>query len=961
MASDRSGAGTDLDEDRFWACIRDVLTELGREHAARQLSLDSRLDQDLGLDSLTRVELLARVESAFTLRLPERVIADAETPRDLLRALQAAASARASPSPSPSPQDSAPARHSEALRAPAARAAPQDTPTLVDALEWHVREHPERVHVHLYDEQDQVVPVTYGALFERASLLAGGLAARGLSPGDSVAIMLPTGVEYLESFLAVLLAGATPVPIYPPARAKQIEEHFRRHARILDNAGTRILVTFDDVKRVSRLLTARVPGLEQLLTPADLSTHGPLVARPRIVPQQVAFLQYTSGSTGDPKGVVLTHANILASLRSMRIALDAGPDDVFVSWLPLYHDMGLIGSWLGSLVVGSPLVLMSPLAFLARPERWLQAIHRFGGTISGGPNFSYELCHRRIAEQAMDDVDLSSWRLAFNGAEPVSADTVDRFCARFAKHGFARKAMTPVYGLAEATLGVAFTPRGRGMRVDEVSRHTLYRDGEARSQPGEDALRLVSSGVAIPDFEVRVVDGAGREQPDRLEGEVEFRGPGATGGYHRNPPATRALFHDGWVRSGDRGYLADGELYITGRDKDVVIRAGRNLHPHALEQAVGEVPGVRRGCVAVFGGKDPVNGTERLIVLVETRERDAQVRQSMHARIESLSQEHLDVVPDEIVLAPPQTVLKTSSGKIRRAALAELHARGALLGRTYAPWVQVLRLGAQSLLPTLRRAIRTARGMLYAGWFALVLGANVAWCWPAVLLLRGRERRWRCAQLAARAFLALAGIPVRVSGTAPGAAHAGVIIANHQSYLDGVVLAAVLDAPVSFVAKRELAGSAFARRFLDALGVLYVERFDREQSLQDSRTVSAALGKATRVVFFPEGTFHRMPGLLPFQLGAFEAAVAGGVPMFPIAIAGTRHVLRGDEFYPRRHAVSIDFLEPIPSPDVDDESSRWSAAVALRESARERMLAALAEPDLIARNVLAQMSAQRHA
>jgi 1-acyl-sn-glycerol-3-phosphate acyltransferase len=915
------------------------------------MSLDSRLDEDLGLDSLTRVELLARVESSFALRLPDRVIAEAETPRDLLRALHAASGVRASP------QDAVP--RARPVRASAGSAAPQDTATLIDALEWHVREHPDRVHVHLCDEQDRSVAVTYGTLFERASLLAGGLVARGLSPGDSVAIMLPTGVEYLHSFLAILLAGATPVPIYPPARAKQIEEHFQRHARILSNARTRMLITFDDVKRVSRLLTARVAGLDQLVTPADLATQGAMTARPRIAPEQVAFLQYTSGSTGNPKGVVLTHANILASLRSMRVALDVGPDDVFVSWLPLYHDMGLIGAWLGSLVVGSPLVLMSPLAFLARPERWLQAIHRFGGTISGGPNFAYELCHRRIADGSMQGVDLSSWRLAFNGAEPVSADTIERFCGRFERWGLRATAMTPVYGLAEATLGVAFTPPGRGARIDSVSRSALYRDGVARPMQGDGTLRLVSSGVPIPDFEVRVVDQAGREPSERVEGEVEFRGPGVTGGYHRNSDATRALFHDGWVRSGDRGYMAGGELYITGRDKDVVIRAGRNLHPHALEQAVGEVAGVRRGCVAVFGGLDAVNGTERLVVLAETREQDPAAREAMRARIEALSLEHLELAPDEVVLAPPQSVLKTSSGKIRRAALADLHARGVLAQRVQAPWVQVLRLAAGSLLPTLRRSVRSASGALYAGWFALMLGVTVAWCWPAVLMLRGRERRWRCAHLAARAFLALAGIRVLVSGTAPGAADAGVIVTNHQSFLDGVVLSAVLEWPVSFVAKRELTRSAFARLFLDALDVRYVERFARERSVEDSRRVIDALSAAGRLLYFPEGTFHRMSGLLPFQLGAFEAAVAGAVPVFPIALSGTRHVLRGDEFYPRRHPVQVRFLDAMAAPRVDEEQSRWSAAVALRAAVRERMLQVIAEPDLVTRNVLAEMAARR--
>jgi acyl-CoA synthetase (AMP-forming)/AMP-acid ligase II/acyl carrier protein len=652
--------------------VRGLLEEQGRDPSA--VHLDARLDADLGLDSLTRVELLSRLESALSVRLPDRDVVEAETPRDLLHALKGARATSTGSAAVTARQ----LRSDVAAPVSASIAMPADTATLVDALEWQVNAHPDRVHVHLLDDDDQVEAITYGELMDDALRMASGLVAHGIAPGDSVAIMLPTGREYLQSFLAILLAGATPVPIYPPARAKQIQEHFARHTKILVNAGARMLITFAQVKQVSRLLTARVPGLEHLVTADELVSLPALELRPVVKPEQVAFLQYTSGSTGDPKGVVLTHANILASLRCMRAALNAKPEDVFVSWLPLYHDMGLIGAWLGALVVGFPLVLMSPLTFLARPERWLHAVHRFGGTITGGPNFSYELCTRRISDEALRGVDLSTWRLAFNGAEPVSPDTMSCFSERFASVGFDARAMTPVYGLAEATLGVAFTPVGRGPRLDRISRAALHGEGVARPDTSDDSMTVVSAGVAIPEFQVRVVDESGHEAADRKEGEVEFKGPGTTPGYHRNAEATRKLFNGEWIRSGDRGYLADGELYITGRDKDVVIRAGRNLYPYDLEQAVAEVEGVRRGCVAVFGSNDRDAATERLVVLAETRETDPARRAEMTSAIEALTLEMLDLPADEVVLAPPHTVLKTSSGKIRRAAMAERHATGKL-------------------------------------------------------------------------------------------------------------------------------------------------------------------------------------------------------------------------------------------------------------------------------------------
>ena len=307
--------------------------------------------------------------------------------------------------------------------------------------------------------------------------------------------MLPTGLDYLATFLAVQMTGAIPVPIYPPARLGQLEDHVRRHSGILANAQARMLVTFAPALAVSRLLTAQVPGLGSVVEIAELDRAGRHRERPGLDESSTAFLQYTSGSTGNPKGVVLSHGDVLASLRSMAVALGATPRDVFVSWLPLYHDMGLIGAWMGSLYYGFPLVLMSPLDFLARPARWLEAIHRHGGTLSGGPNFAYELCARRIEPEQLDGLDLSSWRLAFNGAEPVNPDTMDRFASKFAPCGYRGDAMTPVYGLAEATLGVAFTPAGRGPRVETVDGDAIA--NRAQAVPRSDGATGAGSPVRL--------------------------------------------------------------------------------------------------------------------------------------------------------------------------------------------------------------------------------------------------------------------------------------------------------------------------------------------------------------------------------------------------------------------------------------------------------------------------------
>src|SRR3972149_1955125 len=290
-----------------------------------------------------------------------------------------------------------------------------------------------------------------------------------------------------------------PVPIYPPVRLSQIEDHMRRHVMILANAGASFLITVPEAKPVALLLRSQLDTLKSVITAGELADSGARPALPEIFANDIAFLQYTSGSTGNPKGVMLTHANLLANIRTMGQVVQANASDVFVSWLPLYHDMGLIGSWLASVYFGFPLVSMSPLAFLARPQRWLWAIHRHRGTLSAAPNFAYELCLRKIDERDLEGLDLSSWRYAFNGAEPVSPDTITGFQRRFAKYGLRPEAVAPVYGLAESTVGRALQPPGRGPVIDRIQREPFMQSGQALPAPdgAANAPRVGGGGVAL--------------------------------------------------------------------------------------------------------------------------------------------------------------------------------------------------------------------------------------------------------------------------------------------------------------------------------------------------------------------------------------------------------------------------------------------------------------------------------
>ena len=513
--------------------------------------------------------------------------------------------------------------------------------------------------------------------------------------------------------------------------------------------------------------------------------------------------------------------------------------------------------------------------------------------------------------------------------------------------------MTPVYGLAEATLGVAFTPVNRGPRIDRVSRD-VFTD-ERRAEPVEDesgnGLEFVSSGVPIPGFEVRIIDDTGFEAGEREEGALEFKGPSTTSGYYRNPEATRSLFHDEWVVSGDRGYVAEGEVYITGRSKDVVIRAGRNIYPYELEQAVADVEGVRRGCVAVFGASDD-SGTEKLVVVAETREGDDGRLREMREGIEALAQDLLGMPVDDVVLVPPHTVLKTSSGKIRRAAIREFYERGSLAPRGRAVWLQVLRLGLSGIAPSLRRAVRVTQSWVYAVWSILVFAGLVLVAWLSVVLSGSPDAGFRRAGRAARAGLRLCRIPLEVSGleNLPREG-AFVLAANHSSYLDGLVLAALLPRHVEFVAKRELAEHAFSRLFLRAIGALFVERFDQKRGAEDAQAAAGRLKAGAPLGFFPEGTLHRMPGLLAFQLGAFSAAVSADVPVLPVVIRGTRSVLRGDSWFARRGRVRVEILPRI-EPPLADAGSDWERTISLRDQVRAVMLERCGEPDLADRRAL---------
>lgn len=831
-------------EDRIVFVVRELARELGGDRSANAVSATASLERDVGLGSLERVELLMRLEREFGRELDDRFLL-LDTPREIARAVPNAPMLRATRLSRREPPPPA-----TALRL-------DDVTTLVEALHRRATAEPNRVHVRLHADGG-VNMLTFAELWDGAAHIAYGLRDRGVKRGEPVAIMLPTSAEYLQSFMGILAAGGIAVPLYPPARLDRIAEYMQRQGRILANADVRLMIAMEEAVPVTRMLRHASPALGTIATTSALRDGVNVVTEIAGQGSDPALIQYTSGSTGDPKGVLLTHANLLANIRAIAAGLKLVPTDAAVSWLPLYHDMGLIGTWLNAMVHGIPLTLMSPLTFLARPERWLWAIHEQRATVSPAPNFAYELCVRRIRDEALQGLDLSSWRCASNGSEPVSAATLDRFARRFAPFGFKREALLPVYGLAECSVALCFPPVGRAPLVDRVEREAFEREGRAIAARSEVAapLEFVSVGTPLPAHEVRLVDERQRDVAERVVGRLIFRGPSCTAAYYRNPEATaRAISDDGWIDSGDLAYRANGELFITGRLKDLVIKGGRNLVPQEIEEVVGAIEGIRKGCVAAFGVPDETSGTERLIVLAETHAADEPARARLEREVVATIAAGVGIPADTVVIVAPGTVPKTPSGKIRRGAAREAFLAGRVGAPPGVPVTLRARLALGQMITVVRSIARAcARGLevvyLMVVWTLslVLLGPVVA---LLVLLLPAGKPVRIISRVVARIALLVSGCRVAVDGRKRVPRDGPVVfVTNHTSYVDTPVLAAAVPRDFRFVAMTEIlswrAIGTLARRGRH----LTVDRWHVHQSVVDAAAVEAELRCGNAVLFF---------------------------------------------------------------------------------------------------------------
>lgn len=594
--------------------------------------------------------------------------------------------------------------------APGRGCPPGDVATLVDLLRWRAAEHPDRRALVFLDDGDAIGDVyTYEELDRRARLVAGALQADG-EPGERVLLLYPPGLDFVAAFFGCLYAGQVAVPLYPPHAARLERSLPRLRAVARDTRARRVLTTVGLQPLVERTM-ALAPELAtaHLLATDTQAVHGAADGWRVVMPESLAFLQYTSGSTAMAKGVMVSHHNLVHNSRMIQQAFRHDESCTYVSWLPLHHDMGLIGCVLQALWIGAEAILMPPAAFLQRPARWLQAISRHGGRTSGAPNFAYDLCTRRVSAEERASLDLSGWQLAFNGSEPVRKSTLDAFAATFAECGFRRESLYPCYGLAEVTLFASGGVQGHGYRTLALDEAALAANLAVEARPEPAARReIVSCGRPWLDRQVVIVDPAtGQPCLPGQVGEIWLAGEDVARGYWDQPDASaetfRARLADGrgpYLRTGDLGFLEDAEVFVTGRLKDLVIVAGRNLYPQDLELTAEQAhPAVRPDSSAAFAVD--LDDEERLVIVAEVAREfsgrtppiggparagvgPAPTLQDVARAIRQAAAREHDVQVYDVVLLRPASIPKTSSGKIqRRACRAELLA-GTLPGVLHA-------------------------------------------------------------------------------------------------------------------------------------------------------------------------------------------------------------------------------------------------------------------------------------
>jgi acyl-CoA synthetase (AMP-forming)/AMP-acid ligase II len=545
--------------------------------------------------------------------------------------------------------------------------------SLVSALEAAAREGTLSITLHLGQEPVRLSgrDVLEGAL-RRAALLR----SRGVARGDRVVLLTPTSPVFIETFLGANLIGAIPVPLASPMTFGTLGRYLQNLRAILQSSGARVIMTSPRMREAIAEDEQVREQLDHVLCEEDTANGAAVDLRPvSVSASDTAFIQYTSGTTGQPKGAVISHRALVSNTYAIMRGVGITNADVVVSWLPMFHDMGLIGVLLTSICHPLDVHLLRPESCLMKTGRWVELIAQKRGTLAAAPNFAYDLCVNR-PPKTTDGLNLASWRVALNGSEAVHPSTVKRFCDRFAKEGFRPQSMMPVYGMAETTLAITFPDQDNTYETLRVDRAALEQRGQAEACAAADAYEAVSVGRPVAGMSVRVTSPSGQVVAERTVGEVRVAGPSLMDGYFHNEEATLEALTDGWLRTGDLGFVQDGRLYIVGRAKEVIIKGGRNFYPNDIEQIASEIAGVSRGGVAAFARPNAETGTDDLVVVAETREKDPASRDRMVKEIRGELLAAIGVKADEIRVVGIGALPRTTSGKIRRKECARKIAQG---------------------------------------------------------------------------------------------------------------------------------------------------------------------------------------------------------------------------------------------------------------------------------------------
>jgi acyl-CoA synthetase (AMP-forming)/AMP-acid ligase II len=539
--------------------------------------------------------------------------------------------------------------------------------TLCGALQTLVERWPAHPALVFLDGRGREQRIAFEALWRRARELQAWLVGCGLRRGGVALLALPTGPELTAAYFGTIFAGAAPALVATPFhRFAGRPVYARLIASILRVARADLLYCTPEVADICATEQDVPIGGTRVLTAAP-AAGGALQAIVAPQPDDVAMIQYSSGSTGDAKGVVLSHRAILDNLRSTRDGLESGPDDVSLNWVPLYHDMGLIDTYLRPLFSGSRTVMIPTPEFVRNPALWLWAIHHYRATISWAPNFAYSLCAHRVADREICGLDLSSWRVAVNASEPCLGESIRAFADRFAGHGYAPAAMTPAWGLAETVCLATAHPVGERPRLERVERQALVAEAIARPTSG-DGVESVSVGRCLPNATLEIRDEAGHVLAERRVGKIWLRTGSLFERYQGNPELTARVLVGGWLDTGDRGYVADGYLYFVSREKDLIVVGGEKYSPQDVESAIGRVAGVREGCAVAFGVLNEERGTEDVAAVVETKETDEAALEALRGAIRHEVTRTTGLALHHVLLVPPGGISKTTSGKLARSA-----------------------------------------------------------------------------------------------------------------------------------------------------------------------------------------------------------------------------------------------------------------------------------------------------